>query len=266
MKDLPEKSRANCPVCGSQLEGEITSCHDCQTPHHKECWDYVGHCAIFGCHQTIKSKALTTSSENAVELTKVSHLVTLYKVQWYLLSATVTSLLLIYFSIILLGATHRFMAYFATSLFPYFSHWATLVSQYVFRYLPNLGVLFGILYILMFGPTYLSLRKLELDNPIVPSSDEKALTVAQRLEPSTADSVLLKWLSFCKTTAALFIPLTILRVILRGRFDPFYIVFVVLISILMYVFARGLHGAATLRLTLFESLQNRVIASMKDKT
>jgi hypothetical protein len=39
---------STCPVCGQGLEAAI-SCPGCGTPHHAECWDYLGGCAIFGC-------------------------------------------------------------------------------------------------------------------------------------------------------------------------------------------------------------------------
>jgi hypothetical protein len=38
-----------CQVCGSPLVGEIVHCRRCRTPHHRECWAYVGRCSTFGC-------------------------------------------------------------------------------------------------------------------------------------------------------------------------------------------------------------------------
>lgn len=37
-----------CPVCGTALANPVT-CDSCRTPHHRECWDYSGRCAIFAC-------------------------------------------------------------------------------------------------------------------------------------------------------------------------------------------------------------------------
>ena len=40
-----------CPVCGDELAGrKQKSCKRCGTPHHADCWAYLGECAIFGCH------------------------------------------------------------------------------------------------------------------------------------------------------------------------------------------------------------------------
>lgn len=38
-----------CPVCGNGLGGVLCACPRCETPHHQECWDWAGGCAIFGC-------------------------------------------------------------------------------------------------------------------------------------------------------------------------------------------------------------------------
>jgi hypothetical protein len=82
-------------------------------PHHKECWDYVGHCAIFGCHQS--ERALIPRENNALALSKVSRWLTLHKVQWYLLSATVSSLLLLYFLVVTIGSMHHLINFLGPS-------------------------------------------------------------------------------------------------------------------------------------------------------
>jgi hypothetical protein len=39
-----------CPVCGA-AGGRLPSlsCPDCDTPHHRDCWEFNGGCAIYGC-------------------------------------------------------------------------------------------------------------------------------------------------------------------------------------------------------------------------
>ncbi len=39
----------SCPICADQLEGRMVICVRCKTPHCRECWDYNGRCAMFGC-------------------------------------------------------------------------------------------------------------------------------------------------------------------------------------------------------------------------
>lgn len=44
-----ENISGHCPVCRSTISTGRTLCPSCETPHHKECWEYNGKCAIFGC-------------------------------------------------------------------------------------------------------------------------------------------------------------------------------------------------------------------------
>jgi Prokaryotic RING finger family 1 len=40
-----------CKVCGETITvGEIIICSVCNTPHHRDCWEYVGACSIYGCN------------------------------------------------------------------------------------------------------------------------------------------------------------------------------------------------------------------------
>jgi hypothetical protein len=39
----------NCLVCGEIIVGSEVMCQSCRTPHHRECWHYVGGCSVFGC-------------------------------------------------------------------------------------------------------------------------------------------------------------------------------------------------------------------------
>lgn len=38
-----------CLVCGESLSAKIVYCRSCQTAHHRECWEYIGGCATYGC-------------------------------------------------------------------------------------------------------------------------------------------------------------------------------------------------------------------------
>ena len=40
-----------CKVCGEPIAaGEVIVCSVCNTPHHRDCWEYVGACSIYGCN------------------------------------------------------------------------------------------------------------------------------------------------------------------------------------------------------------------------
>jgi hypothetical protein len=39
-----------CKVCGNAIDGgPVVACAACKTPHHRECWEWVGVCSIYGC-------------------------------------------------------------------------------------------------------------------------------------------------------------------------------------------------------------------------
>ena len=48
-------SEITCPVCACLLKETdvLHLCEQCETPHHKDCWDYTGGCAIFGCKKGV---------------------------------------------------------------------------------------------------------------------------------------------------------------------------------------------------------------------
>jgi hypothetical protein len=44
-------ANARCPVCGSPMRAALTTCRECRTPHHHECWLYAGGCSTYACGQ-----------------------------------------------------------------------------------------------------------------------------------------------------------------------------------------------------------------------
>lgn len=42
-------SKGDCQVCGVELDGAVVRCASCATPHHADCWAYVGVCSTYGC-------------------------------------------------------------------------------------------------------------------------------------------------------------------------------------------------------------------------
>jgi hypothetical protein len=44
-----EAEAAICPVCTVALAGKVVHCDKCRTPHHEECWTYVGRCSTYAC-------------------------------------------------------------------------------------------------------------------------------------------------------------------------------------------------------------------------
>jgi hypothetical protein len=49
--DDTDHAPPTCKVCGELITvGPIITCTACKTPHHRDCWEYVGACSIYGCH------------------------------------------------------------------------------------------------------------------------------------------------------------------------------------------------------------------------
>jgi hypothetical protein len=38
-----------CKVCGEPIDAPCVVCETCDTPHHRDCWEFVGSCSIYGC-------------------------------------------------------------------------------------------------------------------------------------------------------------------------------------------------------------------------
>lgn len=43
---------AVCPICTDRIEGRMTLCVRCKTPHCRDCWEYNGKCGMFACNET----------------------------------------------------------------------------------------------------------------------------------------------------------------------------------------------------------------------
>jgi hypothetical protein len=51
-----------CKVCGEPISrGEVIVCASCSTPHHRDCWEYVGACSIYGCNGKVGVKEQSDS-------------------------------------------------------------------------------------------------------------------------------------------------------------------------------------------------------------
>jgi hypothetical protein len=42
-------SGGECPVCGGVMGEGVLRCEVCRTPHHAECWEYMGRCSTYAC-------------------------------------------------------------------------------------------------------------------------------------------------------------------------------------------------------------------------
>jgi hypothetical protein len=52
MEELQLLSEGTCQVCGTTMKSNTVRCQTCQTPHHPECWRYLGRCSTYACKGT----------------------------------------------------------------------------------------------------------------------------------------------------------------------------------------------------------------------
>ena len=46
----PVDDAPRCQICGSAIPGEVrVNCRRCNTPHHKDCWEFNGQCSTYAC-------------------------------------------------------------------------------------------------------------------------------------------------------------------------------------------------------------------------
>ena len=43
---------AICQICGERMDDDIVFCRRCKTPHHLDCWQYLGSCSTYGCSES----------------------------------------------------------------------------------------------------------------------------------------------------------------------------------------------------------------------
>jgi hypothetical protein len=54
--EVTSSGGGNCPVCGTGLRDRVVKCEGCRTPHHAECWAYMGRCSTYAC-RGVRSRA-----------------------------------------------------------------------------------------------------------------------------------------------------------------------------------------------------------------
>jgi hypothetical protein len=90
----------HCAICATALDRELWTCSRCQTPHHADCAQYFGGCAIFGCRDGSPPEKIERESWPAV-LTTLRRFVWVRRVQRALALYLVSPLLILplYYSV-----------------------------------------------------------------------------------------------------------------------------------------------------------------------
>jgi len=62
--ELARQTKSRCPTCATDVaEADAVVCPRCETRHHRDCWDYGGGCAIFGCRPVGQQAAVPAGLE-----------------------------------------------------------------------------------------------------------------------------------------------------------------------------------------------------------
>ena len=246
-----------CPVCGCPCkEDDVVSCPRCHTSHHRECWEYVGACAIFGCDAS--RWKFRPSGGELVELKEnVDSWVDLYRRHWSGLCVAVSGTVITLSSSILAVWTYR--------------------NPMILKALNDLAKTAGLVGIILtlygLGTYAMYLLKergvreklgglFQDQSSPAPSSDSRE--AVDKLDASRAETVIF---SLLFGTLAYLLSLGVLLAAFRNVYHMYSWRYgaleTILIWILAVVFPIALYGASRKRLAFTNSLQNRLAASVK---
>ena len=51
IESLSREGYGVCQVCHEKMDSRVVYCGKCRTPHHEECWSYMGMCSTYGCRE-----------------------------------------------------------------------------------------------------------------------------------------------------------------------------------------------------------------------
>ena len=69
---MSEQLKDKCAICGSYLfdDDDIVYCPECGAPHHRDCYNTVGHCGKEDMHSQLKDEQPLKNEDNSVEYYK----------------------------------------------------------------------------------------------------------------------------------------------------------------------------------------------------
>mgnify|MGYP006286410321 CR=1 FL=1 len=267
--ETAEERMIECPVCGSPIEDEPRYCPRCDTPHHQDCWDYVGGCAIFACRDHGKSRALLSPSAELQRpvaprdgnLPKVvSRWFNLYRYEGGLKALSGLNLLALLSSLALAAFCNIFSASFS-SFFLYVALFAFLA---VYPLLP----------LLLLSSAAIGLQERQMDGYItresVASAKAPSRELIDRLDPPPLEKKILLSVSLLKTVVRYMLVLEfILGTLAFIGMIPFagelFASFVALVLLLTVVIPT-VESEFEKRFVALSALQNRLVRTFKQKT
>lgn len=259
-----------CPVCASIVTDNETQhvCESCSTPHHRDCWEYAGGCAIFGCRKDLSRER---ASGDGLEETIAPVNLKVIKIWNWLFRMHWVAFLFVglgFASTVMGMSLYMLVTVLAkmTSL-PFF--FLTLGLLRVFLWIPPviliIGALSYILLLLPFAAMTLCFHTMSLSLPPVKSSLAKS--IADKVDIPPVAMIGIKVSAILRKLAELLIVMTLIMAIAEimdsgssGIEITLSLVFLPLARVLI---RPVLDGAVKSRITYITTFQNRLIASSK---
>ena len=250
-------NEAICPVCGQAVADNPRLCPRCETPHHGDCWEYTGGCAIFGCVKGELRKPIAETETPYYE-NSIKRWMTLYRLEGFGKAAAASVLVSI-----ALGAAFGSLAG-SLNLTALSTLFGMVAAMGVLAVYPIL------LFFLIINPLMWwyerTITEYVGEEGLVKSSPPNR-DMIDRLDLPTIDKISLRMVngfSSFNTLVGYFSIIYFLCTVAGG--DPLSAVACVFLAIFAYVVFPTAKNEFQERAATLASIQNRLIASLKGKS
>lgn len=259
-----------CPICACTIEkSDEHLCETCFTPHHKDCWEYAGGCAIFGCRKGIirerDGQGKLQEAIAPVNLGTMGIWSWFFRIHWFTFLLTslglITSSISVGLGMLITMLLHIFsITYYSLFISPLISlAWVSAAAV-------PLGAITYLLLLPVAVAMRIHFRSINLTLP--PGSGKVARSIADRMDMPDSAFYAKKLSSFLRKFTNILIGITLIAgllehflVVLRVHSCfPLAIGFLLLARLIMLPM---LEAALNSRVTFLVTFQNRLIATAK---
>ena len=267
----------SCPVCACTFKDDedVQTCESCGTPHHKDCWEYVSGCAIYGCRKVIEISHESTEPSQWItniggtRFLPIRLLCWSLKLQWFLLIIAAYCFLIASVGALIFLVSQP-MNPPSYSLHGFRYSWLEVVGSFIIEICGWASVIGAVGSLILLVPTVL-LRRLALPHnsamPTVGPKIAKKMADRMDLEDYVKYTRFLDNI-FSKVVRLLFPLLIIAAIIVKYwpgyKFNPFFFLgsLLVLVSFRLTLLPL-ITGAVEGRIALVATYQNRLVATSK---
>ena len=260
MENCP--TEIHCPVCATVIKNEPRLCERCETPHHHDCWEYAGGCALFGCRP---GKRALINNDTAALVASMNKWMWAYRAYTKCFVATCFCLSFMFLNGMLTFFMNVIMG-FDWAAFGFLVTLMTILHSLVFLvwFVSAMGMAIFIVPAILARRRVNSILHTNLQNTGVMTRG-----VLDRLELKGVSGVLLSWLTPYKSILDKFVivggvtmPLFVGGFIFMGHFGVIYAGVFPLFLAFCFLVAWPLRAVCE-RLAYFSTVQNRAAASFK---